>query len=79
MTDYRGTVRALLRAAKRHREYKPAVGRLGVFFERLQRNKPPLVLPYGPNGPEDQIQQDGRTWRFKLTYRLPASRDRNSR
>jgi iron complex outermembrane receptor protein len=28
--------------------------------------------PAGPNDPEDQIQMDGRQWRFKIGYRLPA-------
>lgn len=28
--------------------------------------------PAGPNDPEDQIQMDGRQWRFKVGYRLPA-------
>jgi iron complex outermembrane receptor protein len=35
--------------------------------------------PMGPNDPEDQIQMDGRTWRVKLSYRLPehgGGRDR---
>jgi iron complex outermembrane receptor protein len=35
--------------------------------------------PAGPDTPEDQIQQDGRTWRFKLTYRIPFNGDRGSR
>jgi iron complex outermembrane receptor protein len=35
--------------------------------------------PSGPNAPEDQVQQDGRTWRFKVTYRIPVNRDRSSR
>jgi outer membrane receptor for ferrienterochelin and colicins len=35
--------------------------------------------PAGPNSPEDQIQQDGRTWRFKAVYRIPANPDRGSR
>ncbi len=28
--------------------------------------------PAGPNDPEDQIQMDGRQWRFRVSYRLPA-------
>lgn len=28
--------------------------------------------PAGPNDPEDQIRMDGRAWRFKVAYRLPA-------
>lgn len=32
--------------------------------------------PMGPNDPEDKIQQDGRTWRFKITYRLPVKLER---
>jgi hypothetical protein len=28
--------------------------------------------PAGPNDPEDRIQMDGRAWRFKVTYRMPA-------
>ncbi|MGD0732938.1 MAG: TonB-dependent receptor, partial [Terracidiphilus sp.] len=32
--------------------------------------------PVGPNTPEGQIQQDGRTWRFKVTYRVPANGER---
>ena len=28
--------------------------------------------PGGPNDPEDQIQMDGRQWRFKVSYRLPG-------
>jgi outer membrane receptor for ferrienterochelin and colicins len=28
--------------------------------------------PGGPNDPEDQIRMDGRGWRFKVTYRVPA-------
>lgn len=28
--------------------------------------------PMGPNDPEDQIQMDGRTWRFRLSYRSRA-------
>jgi outer membrane receptor for ferrienterochelin and colicins len=28
--------------------------------------------PMGPNDPEDQIQMDGRGWRVKLAYRVPA-------
>jgi iron complex outermembrane receptor protein len=32
--------------------------------------------PVGPNTPEDQVQQDGRTWRFKVTYRIPFSGER---
>jgi iron complex outermembrane receptor protein len=35
--------------------------------------------PAGPNAPEDQVQQDGRTWRFKVTYRIPVGGDRGSR
>ena len=35
--------------------------------------------PMGPRDPEDQIQQDGRTWRFKVTYRIPANSERGSR
>jgi outer membrane receptor for ferrienterochelin and colicins len=35
--------------------------------------------PAGPNSPEDQIQQDGRTWRFKAVYRIPANADRGRR
>lgn len=27
--------------------------------------------PMGPNDPEDQIQEDGMTWRFKVSYGLP--------
>jgi iron complex outermembrane receptor protein len=34
--------------------------------------------PVGPNDPEDQIEQDGRTWRFKVTYRIPFSGDRGA-
>jgi hypothetical protein len=28
--------------------------------------------PAGPNDPEDQIQMDGRGWRFQVGYRLPV-------
>jgi hypothetical protein len=28
--------------------------------------------PMGPNDPEDQMQMDGRGWRVKLSYRVPA-------
>jgi outer membrane receptor protein involved in Fe transport len=28
--------------------------------------------PMGPNDPEDQIQMDGRSWRFQVGYRLPV-------
>jgi hypothetical protein len=33
----------------------------------------------GPGDPEDQIQEDGRTWRFKVTYRIPIKGERGSR
>lgn len=29
--------------------------------------------PAGPNDPEDQIPMEGRTWRFRLGWRMPAS------
>ena len=32
--------------------------------------------PMGPGDPEDQIQQDGRTWRFKVSYRMPVKGNR---
>jgi hypothetical protein len=35
--------------------------------------------PMTPIGTEDQIQQDGRTWRFKVTYRIPIKGERGSR
>jgi hypothetical protein len=35
--------------------------------------------PMGPTDPEDQIQQDGVTWRFKVTYRIPVNGERGSR
>jgi iron complex outermembrane receptor protein len=35
--------------------------------------------PMGPTDPEDQIQQDGVTWRFKVTYRFPTKGERGSR
>jgi iron complex outermembrane receptor protein len=35
--------------------------------------------PMGQLDPEDQIQQDGVTWRFKVTYRIPISGERGSR
>jgi outer membrane receptor for ferrienterochelin and colicins len=35
--------------------------------------------PMGPTDPEDKIQQDGRTWRFKVTYRIPIKGERGSR
>jgi outer membrane receptor for ferrienterochelin and colicins len=35
--------------------------------------------PASPNTPEDQIQQDGRTWRFKVTYRVPLNAERSRR
>jgi hypothetical protein len=35
--------------------------------------------PMGPGDPEDQIQEDGRTWRFKVTYRIPIKGERGSR
>jgi iron complex outermembrane receptor protein len=35
--------------------------------------------PGGPSDPEDQIQQDGVTWRFKATYRIPIKDERGSR
>ena len=35
--------------------------------------------PGDPSDPEDQIQQDGLTWRFKATYRIPINRERGNR
>jgi hypothetical protein len=35
--------------------------------------------PMGPFDPEDQIKLDGRTWRFKVTYRIPVKGDRGGR
>ena len=32
--------------------------------------------PMGPNDPEDKIQMDGRTFRFKVNYRIPLHRER---
>ena len=33
--------------------------------------------PMGPNDPEDKIQMDGRTFRFKVDYRLPLRHGRS--
>jgi outer membrane receptor for ferrienterochelin and colicins len=33
--------------------------------------------PMGPNDPEDKIRMDGRTFRFKLDYKLPLDRKRS--
>jgi outer membrane receptor for ferrienterochelin and colicins len=35
--------------------------------------------PGDPSDPEAQIQQDGLTWRFKVTYRIPVKGERGSR
>jgi outer membrane receptor for ferrienterochelin and colicins len=35
--------------------------------------------PMGPSDPEDQIQQDGLTWRFKVTYRIAVNGERGGR
>jgi iron complex outermembrane receptor protein len=35
--------------------------------------------PAGPENLQDQIQQDGRTYRFKLSYRLPIKREQGKK
>lgn len=79
MTDYRGTVVPSYVLPNVTVNTNPLWG--GWVFSSSMYNAANRrwFSPMGPSGPEDQIQQDGRTWRFKLTYRLPVSRNRDSR
>lgn len=79
MTDYRGTRVPPYLLPSLTFSTKPLWGGWefsSSLYDALNRR---WYSPMGPNDPEDQIQQDGRSFRFKITYRLPvrgAGRDK---
>jgi outer membrane receptor for ferrienterochelin and colicins len=71
LTDYRGRRVPAYLLPSLTLSTRPILG--GWQFSSSCYDAPNLrwFSPLGPNDPEDQIPMDGRTWRFKLTRRLP--------
>jgi iron complex outermembrane receptor protein len=79
MTDYRGTRVPSYMLPNITVNTNPLWGGWVFSSSMYDATNQRWFAPMGPSDPEEQIQQDGRTWRFKATYRLPANRDQGSR
>lgn len=79
LTDYQGTRVPSYLLPSLTLSTKPSPGGWQVSASCYDVSNSRSFSPMGPNDPEDQIQQDGRTYRVKLSYRLPLRRRRGDR
>jgi hypothetical protein len=70
LTDYRGTRVPPYWLPDVTLSTRPFWGGLQISSSCYNATNGSWFSPLGPNDPEDQIRMDGRTWRFRLSYRL---------